>query len=157
MFTREIEAAVDIDAAAERVWHVLTDARRYGEWNRFVPMLQGELRAGGTVNVRVCPRGAPDLLFKATVIRVDPPHEFRWVGRLADAHVLGWPLLPRLFEGEHVFRLQRLGDDRVRMIQHETQTGLLLPLLGRWIDGWSAPGFDEMNRALKRRVEGKEA
>jgi hypothetical protein len=157
MVTREIEASVEIDAPAERVWHVLSDTPRYGEWNRFVPLVQGELQSGGTLRVRVCPHQAPTLFFKATLIHVEPPFEFRWVGRLADAHVLGWPLLPPLFEGEHAFRIEPLSESRVRMVQHETQWGLLLPLLGRWIHSWSVPGFDEMNQALKRRVEGKEA
>lgn len=147
LFKREIEAAVEIDAPPDRAWSVLTEVSEYAAWNRFIPCIAGDLREGCRIDVRAYPRRRPNLRFRARVLRVDPPRELRWLGRLG---------LPWLFDGDHRFTLEPLGAGRTRLVQHETLTGLLVPFLGAFIAGRSRPGFDEMNRALKRRAEEKE-
>jgi hypothetical protein len=69
----------------------------------------------------------------------------RWLGRL-------W--LPRVLDGEHAFLIEALGTERVRLVQRERFRGLLLPLLWRSLGGPTRRGFEDMNLALKRRVEG---
>ncbi len=147
LFKREIEAAVDIDAAPDRVWRVLTEVSEYASWNRFIPCIEGDLEEGCRIDVRAYPRRRPNLRFRARVLRVDPPRELRWLGRLG---------LPGLFDGDHRFTLEALDGGRTRLTQRETLAGLLVPVLGAFIAGRSQPGFDEMNRALKRRAEERE-
>ncbi|GGK43899.1 SRPBCC domain-containing protein [Nocardia camponoti] len=48
-----IDATVEIDAPAERVWQVLTDFARYGEWNPFCVEASSSLELGSPIDMRV--------------------------------------------------------------------------------------------------------
>jgi len=74
---------------------------------------------------------------------VVPNRELRWLGRLG---------LPRLFDGEHIFQIEPLGSTRARFIQRERFRGLLVPLMARSLNRDARRGFEEMNQALRARV-----
>jgi hypothetical protein len=78
------------------------------------------------------------------VLTVEPERELRWLGHL---------LVPGLFDGEHIFTIEPSGPDKIRFVQREIFTGLLVPLFARGLDTDTRRGFDEMNRALKERAE----
>ena len=61
--------------------------------------------------------------------------------------------VPGLFDGEHRFRIEPSGADRVRFVQEERFTGLLAPLVMRFIERGTRRGFETMNQALKARAE----
>jgi hypothetical protein len=82
--------------------------------------------------------------FRPTVLVAEPNRELRWLGHL---------LLPGLFDGEHSFSIEPLGDGRVRFVQRERLKGLLVPFLSKMLDGDITRGFEEMNRAMKQRAE----
>jgi hypothetical protein len=84
------------------------------------------------------------MTFKPKVLNAEPNRELRWLGHL---------LFPGLFDGEHSFTIQPLGESRVRFVQREEFKGLLVPLLARSLDNGTRRGFEEMNRALKERAE----
>jgi hypothetical protein len=79
-----------------------------------------------------------------TVFAAVPDHELRWLGHLG---VRG------LFDGEHCFRIDSIGAKRTRFVQEERFTGLLAPLVLRFIQRQTQQGFQEMNQALKSRAE----
>lgn len=58
-----------------------------------------------------------------------------------------------MFDGEHVFTIETLESKRVRFIQHEVFTGLLVPLFARLLGVNTQRGFEEMNNALKVQAE----
>ena len=62
-------------------------------------------------------------------------------------------LVPGLFDGEHIFSIEPLDENRVRFVQREKFSGLLVPLFARSLERDTKRGFDEMNKALKARVE----
>ena len=80
------------------------------------------------------------------MLQADPKRELRWLGRF---------LAPRIFDGEHAFRIEPVGDTRVRFTQAERFSGLLVPLLGKTFEQ-TRRGFTEMNEVLKRRAEAAE-
>ena len=84
------------------------------------------------------------MTFKPKVLNAEPNRELRWLGHL---------LFPGLFDGEHSFTIQPLGESRVRFVQREEFKGLLVPLLARSLHNGTRRGFEEMNRALKERAE----
>ena len=84
------------------------------------------------------------MTFRPTVMKVEPGRELRWLGHL---------LVPGIFDGEHIFEIEELESDRVRFVQREVFKGLLVPLLARSLDRDTQRGFEEMNRALRERVE----
>ncbi len=141
---KELHTEIEINASAERVWRVLTDFAAYPDWNPFVRRIEGEVSVGARLHVDVQPSRGKRMSFRPTVLVAEPNRELRWVGRL-------W--VPGLFDGEHSFSIEPQVDERVRFVQRERFGGLLVPLLSKMLDGDTRRGFDEMNRALKRRSE----
>ena len=135
---------IEIQASADRVWQLLTDIASFPEWNPFIRRASGEIRIGARLEVHIQPSGASGMTFRPTVLRAEPERELRWLGHL---------LIPGLFDGEHIFTLESLGANRVRFVQREVFTGLLVPLFARRLETDTRRGFEEMNRALKARAE----
>jgi hypothetical protein len=142
--TTTISSQIEIDAPAETVWAILMDFPAYGEWNPFIRQISGPPEVGARLEARLQPPGGRAMTFKPTVLVADPNREFRWLGRL---------LVKGLFDGEHVFRIEPLGGDRVRFVQEESFAGILVPLLKGTL-GQAEQGFHAMNAALKGRAEG---
>jgi hypothetical protein len=141
---KEIHTEIEINAPAEKVWRVLTDFAAYPEWNPFVRRVQGEVSVGACLQVYIQPSGGKGMSFRPTILVAEPNQELRWLGRF-------W--LPGLFDGEHSFSIEPLVEERVRFIQRERFKGLLVPFLSKMLDGEIPRGFEEMNQALKLRVE----
>lgn len=141
---KEIHTEIEINAPAEKVWKVLTDFAAYPEWNPFVRRGEVEVRVGARLHLYIQPSGGKGMSFRPTVLVADPNRELRWLGHL-------W--VPGLFDGEHSFLIEPLGEGRVRFVQRERFGGLLLPLLSTMLDGDTRRGFEEMNQALKLRSE----
>lgn len=141
---KEIKTTVEIQASAEQVWQALTDFERYPYWNPFIPSIQGEVRVGAKLYVKIQPPGTRGMIFKPIVLKADPPKELRWVGHL---------LFPGLFDGEHKFLIEPLVTGNIRFTQQESFTGLLVPLFAKNIDTNTRRGFEAMNKALKVLLE----
>ena len=141
---KQIRAEIEINASAERVWHILTNFADFPEWNPFIRQIRGELKVGGTLDVFLQPSGQRGMRFRPVVLAVEPSREIRWLGRL-------WGI-PKLFDGEHSLTIERLDTNRVRFIQREMFTGILISLLGGTLSG-AERSFTEMNEALKARAE----
>jgi hypothetical protein len=141
---KELRAEIEIQASAERVWQLLTDFAKFPEWNPFIRWAKGEAKTGARLEVHIQPSGASGMTFKPIVLKAEPNHELRWLGRL---------LMPGLFDGEHIFTIETLGTARVRFTQREIFTGLLVPILANSLDTNTRRGFEEMNQALKVRAE----
>ena len=141
---KELRSEIEIEAPAERVWQVLTDFVTYPEWNPFIRRVSGRAEVDERLVVRMQPSGNRGMTFRPTVMKVEPNRELRWLGHL---------LVPGIFDGEHIFEIEELERDRVRFVQREVFKGLLVPLLARSLDRDTQRGFEEMNRALRERIE----
>ena len=144
---RQISSEIEIEAPAERVWNLLTDFSRFPEWNPFIRKATGQPKVGERLEVNLQPSGARNMTFKPRVLKAESNRELRWVGRL---------LIPGLFTGEHSFTIEQLDGKRVRFVQSERFTGLLVPLSKGLVND-ARRGFQEMNQALKERAEQSEA
>jgi hypothetical protein len=140
----ELHSEIEISAPAGRVWAVLMDFASFPDWNPFIKRLEGEAKEGAALEVRLEPPGGRGMTFKPTVQRVEANREFAWLGRVG---------MPGLFDGEHVFQIDPIGDGKVRFVQRERFTGVLAPLLLAMVGKSTRRGFEEMNRALKERAE----
>lgn len=146
--TRTIQSDIQIDASPARVWAILADLAAYPEWNPFIRRIAGEMRVGSRLEARIEPPGGRGMTFRPTVLAAEPERELRWIGFLGT---------PGIFDGEHRFRIEPVGPARVRFVQEERFSGVLAPLILRFIRDATRQGFDEMNRALKARAEGTAA
>jgi hypothetical protein len=142
----ELRSEIDIDAPPQRVWEVLTEFESYPEWNPFIREIEGQVRPGATLRVRIEPPNRRGTTFKPKVLKVEANRELRWLGRL---------LVPRVFDGEHILSIAPVGTQS-RFLQREIFRGLLVPAL-RGVLQDTERGFQQMNIALKRRVEAQSA
>jgi hypothetical protein len=142
---RELHSEIQIEAPPQRVWDVLVRFEDYPEWNPFIRAAHGEVRQGAKIRVTVGSAGRRPMTFSPRLLVADPPKELRWLGRVG---------LPRVFDGEHSFRLEPVGRSATHVVQHESFRGLLVPMMGSRLYSDSQKGFDELLRALKKRVEG---
>jgi len=147
MFHKELTSSVEIKASAERVWEILTDFSTYQEWNPFIRPVVGRATEGTRLKVQIWPVGGRPVAFSPRVVKVEKDRELRWLGRL-------W--LPGLFDGQHIFTIHSLDQERVRFIQKEIFSGLLVPLMAKRLDQQTLPGFEKMNEALKERAEAED-
>lgn len=145
---KELRSEIEVNASAERVWHVLTDFASFPQWNPFIRRASGEIKKGAKLEVNVQPTGARGVNFRPTVLNVESNRELRLLARL-------W--IPGLFDGEHILTIEQLGENRVRFVQRVIYRGILVPFFSRNLDKDIRRGLDEMNKALKVRAEHSEA
>jgi hypothetical protein len=145
MFERRIETEIEINAPAARVWALLTDFDGMESWNPFIRSISGTLAQGARLSVRIVPPGKSGMRFKPTVISVRPERELRWLGHL---------FVPGIFDGEHYFLLEPIGEQRTRLTQGEKFSGVLVGLLSGTLSATKA-GFQAMNMAVKLQAEQK--
>ncbi len=141
---RQIRAEIEINAPAERVWHIITDFAAFPQWNPFIRQISGELKVGGKLDVYLLPSGQRGMRFRPVVLAVEPFRELRWLGRV-------WSI-PKLFDGEHSLTIERLDANRVRFVQQEVFSGILVSVLGDTLSA-AERSFGDMNETLKTLAE----
>ena len=141
---KRLHTQVDIQATPERVWEILTDFAAYPEWNPFMIQATGSAVQGERLTLRMQPVGGRAMTFRPTVLEATPQHRLRWIGRV---------LLPGVFDGEHSFTIEPLGQGVVRLTQQEDFRGALVPLMSGSLNRRTLPAFEQMNQSLKRRAE----
>ena len=140
---KRIEAVTEIAAPATMVWAELSAGSAYPTWNPFITKFEGELLIGSRVEVRIAPPGGRPMTFRPTITVVEEGTRLEWLGKV---------LMPGVFDGRHSFRLEAIGPDRTRLTQAEEFSGFLVPLTGKTL-AKTRRGFEEMNEALRLRVE----
>jgi hypothetical protein len=141
---RELRTEIEFDGTPEETWAVLTDLQAFPDWNPFIEKVDGELRVGTKLDVRLQPVGERGITMHPTVLTAEPGRELRWIGHL---------MIPGIFDGEHRFQIDEAGPGRVRFTQSERFGGILMPLFWKKLrDGGTAKGFRAMNEALARQV-----
>ncbi|MGE5465107.1 MAG: SRPBCC family protein, partial [Syntrophothermus sp.] len=137
---KELRTEIEINAGTGKVWDILTGLNKYPEWNPFIYHVQGTARVGEKVDIQVR-SGEKEMTLHCTVTAVEPGRKLSWKYHVG---------LPILFQGEHSFILEPLGEERVRFIDREVFNGLFVASQARNIDTSSRRGFEAMDLALKR-------
>ena len=141
---KTLTTEIGIDASKEKVWGILTDFASYPEWNPFIKRIAGEPREGTKLDVSIQPPGSKGMTLHPEVLSAESGKELKWLG-----HLLG---VRGIFDGEHHFLILEQSPEHVRFVQKEVFGGVLVPLTGRQLEK-TKQGFEEMNRALKKRAE----
>jgi hypothetical protein len=140
---KEIRTEIDIGAGPLRVWQVLTDFEKYPEWNPFIRQIDGQPVEGAKLRIHITTPAGAKREYSPKVTRVVAERELRWLGKM-----------PGLLSGEHIFSIEPVGDNSVRLVHREVFGGLLTSFFGSSLDTDVKKGFEEMNAALKKRAEG---
>jgi hypothetical protein len=141
--TRHVATAIDIEAAPERVWEVLTDFAAYSEWNPFIVRAVGTPTPGSRLTLRIRSSAGWSATNKATVLAAVPGVVLRWSARIIP--------IPGLAAGRHEFTLSatRTG---TRLTQSEQFSGALVPVIGKLLVK-TERDFHIFNEALKKEIE----
>jgi len=133
-----INTKIHIDKSPEAVWKCLTDFPRYAEWNPFLTRIERI----NDKDLKVEFNGKTT--FKPEILKMEPNQELRWVGKLGGVN---W-----LFKGEHYFILT--AEKKGTLFVHgENFTGILAWLLWPFVKKQFEANFNQMNQALKARVD----
>ncbi len=143
---KEIRTEVEINATAGHVWQILSDFRSFPEWNPFIHRIEGKTNEGTRLNVYLQLPGKKEMRFRPRVLNVEPEKELRWIGHLG---------IPGIFDGEHIFSIEPLSENKILFVQKEKFTGILASLFFRSIKDATTQSFKAMNDALKIRAETK--
>ncbi|MEM7803067.1 MAG: SRPBCC domain-containing protein, partial [Chloroflexota bacterium] len=141
--TLHIHTEIEIDAAPETVWAILTDWEKLPEWSNSLVGLKGDFRLGGQVTVTVklgIGQLTRDLKHKLIVFE--------------DGRTFGWsdPFLPGMLD-KHLYSVEPIAGGKSRFVQTDQVTGLGKYILGRPVARTNMRTYIEFNRALKRRAE----
>ncbi len=140
----EIYTEIEIKSKAEKVWEILINLNNYSNWNPFLIQASGDVKEGAKINIHAQPPGLKSMAFSPTIIKSEENRELRWKGKF---------LIPGLFDGEHIFIIEELGNKGVRLIQKEFYSGLIILLMGKKLGENTRKGFELMNQAVKERAE----
>jgi hypothetical protein len=128
-----------INAPAERIWALLTDAPAYASWNTAIERLDG--RIGPGEKLKIYAKLSPGRAFPVRVTEFDRNQRMVWTG--------GMPF--GLFKGVRTFLLvPKAGAVEFRM--QEVFSGPLAPLIEKTLPDMQ-PAFEEFASALKARAE----
>ena len=143
---REITSEIEINTQSSKVWEILINLDKYVAWNPFIKEAEGLIEEGEKLRVHISPPGGKGITFKPNITRVVENSELRWLGRY---------LIPGLFDGEHIFELVPLAQNKVKFIQRENFSGILVPFFWKNIERNTRKGFEAMNKAIKARAESR--
>ena len=134
---------VEIEAPIQRVWDILVDVERYGEWNPFTPRVKTDFEIGSPVDLYVT-LGPVKLKQLERIEAVSRPHLLAW-SKKTGVRVL----LSALREQ----RLERLDEKRCSYLTTDAFTGLLAPLVMLLFGRLVRRGLNDVAWALKRHAE----
>jgi hypothetical protein len=138
-FRQTCSIRCEIHAPPERIWALLTDARRFPKWNSTVTSLDGEIELGRKL---------------ALVVPLDPKRTFRpKVTKLVANHAMEWSdgFAP-MFRGVRTFTLTAKTGGVTEFAMVEVFSGLMLPMIKRSLPDF-APAFEAYAADLRRAAE----
>jgi hypothetical protein len=141
---KKIKTEILINATSEKIWSILTNFDNYPNWNPFIKSINGEVKVGGKIKVRIEPPQAKGMIFTPIILTFVTYKELSWLGHL---------LFAGIFDGEHKFELINNANGTTTFIQSEKFTGILVSLFKKQLDNNTKKGFEEMNKKLKELTE----
>ena len=139
-----IDATLDIEAPAERVWQVITDFPRYGEWNPFLRACSTTLKPGDPIDLQVQLFGSGPRPQREWMLTHTPGKEFSYSMKPAPLGAL---------HSRRSHTVTPLGSGRCRYESHFEIAGWLQPLVRGLLGGKLEQGFAGMTAGIKSRAE----
>ena len=134
---KSVHTEIVIPAPADKVWSVLTDTKKYGEWNRVMVPLEGELKEGETLKYEFYQQ--PDSSYQIPSM----------VKQMVENKLLnqgGGTVGILTFD--HRYILEPEGDN-TKVTIHEEYRGIAVPF---WNPEPVEAAYQRLNQSLKERV-----
>ena len=130
---------VNIEASAEVVWSLLTDAKGFSRWNPTVNHIEGEIREGERLKIHV---PGTSRIFTPRVSGVVPVRRMIWSDGFTG-----------IFKGVRTFMLNPQDDGTTDFSMEEKFSGLMFALVKGMLPDFG-PIFEAYANNLKREAEG---
>lgn len=141
---KEIDTSIDIDAPPCEVYATLADFERYPLWNPYHVRVVGSGVVGEPLEVRVSrPDGVVVDVPHVRLLEAEPCRSLVWGGGING-----------IFAGEHRFDLTPREDGNTHLSHTEVFSGLFIGFADLPVPVLTE-GYEGMNEALRREVEGK--
>ncbi|MFD3591532.1 SRPBCC family protein [Nocardia sp. NPDC058640] len=137
-----IDETIEIDAPATKVWEVLTDFERYGEWNTFCYEAASTLEPGSTIDMRV-------------QLGANRRPQREWIRTHTPGVEFSYTMKPVPLGALHSLRSHTvvpLGPDRCRYESRFTLAGWLSPVVNLALGKHLRAGFGAMTRGVADRA-----
>ena len=128
-----------IPASPSAVWHVVTDAAKYPEWNPTIVRVEGAYELDAVLMNHVRDGSGEEVVMKSRVVAMLENRELHQFGGT-----------PGLLTFDHKWILEPVADG-TRVIQHEEYRGLGVWF---WDASWVEPAYQRSLEALSDRVAG---
>ncbi len=139
--SHDVSTEIELDAPIAKVWAILEDVEKYGDWNGIFKFTRANLKVGGRA-ILWAKVGAPfqvPLPVKFQV--VDEEKELRWAGGFGP-----------VVHGSHFLKLESLPNDRTRLTHGETFSGVVIDASWKAI-GKGLPGaYKAFNKKLAQKL-----
>lgn len=141
---REIQTSIEIEATPEQVWGVLTDIDHWDKWNPIIISASGTASVGTELTITMRgEEGKDGPKYMPVVTSLQEPELFEWRAKM----IAGF-----IFTNGRVFMLEKINGG-TRLINKETFKGMMVPLFWNKLNSHVPAMLNEMNVALKNRVE----
>ncbi|MEK7810657.1 MAG: SRPBCC domain-containing protein [Pseudomonadota bacterium] len=145
---RELKSEIQIAAPIDQVWQVLTGFDHWKDWNPMVNSASGSATLGSKVDIIMRgPNGNDAMKYQAAVLEANSPKSFRWRATMMSGLI---------FTNDRVFEL-REENGGTMLINKEEFSGLMMPLFWNKMSLFVVPMLEEMNKALKNKLEDQQA
>ncbi|MAN59570.1 MAG: polyketide cyclase [Flavobacteriaceae bacterium] len=142
---KTIQTEILINSDISKVWNALMDFENHPKWNPFIKSISGDQKVGNQLTVSIKPPDGNGMTFRPKILILEKNREFRWKGKL---------IINGIFDGEHFFKLESLGENQTRFIHGENFSGILVALMSKVLDK-TKDGFQLMNESIKKECERK--
>jgi hypothetical protein len=139
VFRMECAISASIQASADKIWGLLTNAAAFPRWNSTVTSIEGEIAEGQTLKLKV--PAAPARVFKPKVSHVQAGRSMIWSDGMAP-----------MFKGVRTFTLTPNTDGSTLFSMKEEFSGLMLPMIKGSLPDF-APVFEAYAEDLKGAAE----
>jgi hypothetical protein len=141
-FRMSCAISTTIHASSEKIWALLTDAAAFPTWNSTVTRIDGEIKEGQTLKLKV--PSAPERVFSPKVSAVMVNRSMTWSDGVAP-----------MFKGVRTFTLTPNDDGSTVFLMKEEFRGIMLPMIKGSLPDF-APVFEAYAEDLKRAAEQKQ-
>ncbi len=138
-FRRTTAIEIRVQAEAEIIWAMLTNASDFPRWNSTVTSIEGPIAQGQKLSIKV--KLDPKRVFKPKVKVFEPKAQMTWEDGAAP-----------FFKGVRTFTLTANTDGSTTFSMVETMGGIMFPMAAKSIPDFKAT-FEQYVKDLKNEAE----
>ncbi len=139
-FRMEYSIGINIKAAADKVWALMTNAADFPRWNSTVKSIEGRIASGETIKLVAVI--SPTRTFNLNIIEFVPEKRMVW----SDGNAI--------FKGVRTYTVTPKSDSSTDFTMSEEYTGLMLPMIAGSLPDFIPP-FEQYASDLKKEAEKK--